>query len=715
MPRLSKKKINKVTVEVFEAPLANIDIKIRKRFSGFSTWTRILALVLLFALNLNGIWAIKDTISYYSDVESSPSNVYAAGTLDFEVSSVSDFNPSPVCTNATSTRTINFLNLGNLPKYKANATSFVGVACDYLNLTAKLDGTTTYAGSLKNFISNEIIFAAPDVWKFDLVLASNAPAEARGQSCNFKFVFSGSQERNNLTFGAGFSDKEEITNTVNTCALPINKVLINKVFYDPEPISACGGPHTNCDPITHGTDPDNEWIELYNPSTSSIDVAGWQICDGVTCDTIMASTIIPAHGFAVITPSATTWNYWADFPVNAVKIVLNSPIGDGLDDNSDMLLLKNSNGVIVDQMNWGMVGGFSIPSLSCLFYGIDCDSATSSWPNWNSGVWDPGVADANSGYALARISTGYDTDQKTDWRALGLPKVTSLTFSKGTPWYCGATYQVNWATLNPNGSISDLKVDLYYIKDSNKNNQIDSSDTVYLEASNLTASSSYNFKIDSSKGYCFIGDVWVKLIVKGPENFMINNYKIGGPFYEPVDDEIFDPTAMCQDVAAYCAPNPETCSDIQQFCDDWQALEAEKAAEQIDIFSPVDIGLDDEQIFGAVSVGEIIEDVLGTSTIQEEATATVSTTTIEATTSTLTTEPTEEPVVIEEPPIIDNTPAVQEEPTAEPVTEPVVEPPILDVADPIIEESVLSNEPAIEPTTEPPALENNSENSEPLQ
>jgi len=82
------------------------------------------------------------------------------------------------------------------------------------------------------------------------------------------------------------------------CPTDFTHVVINEIMYNPL-----------------GTDAPAEWVELYNPSDSSIDLAGWTISNGTvpTTDTLTAhpqfgdgSTTIPANGYAVIMAETTT-------------------------------------------------------------------------------------------------------------------------------------------------------------------------------------------------------------------------------------------------------------------------------------------------------------------------------------------------------------------------------------------------------------------------
>ncbi|MCW1310130.1 MAG: NosD domain-containing protein, partial [Candidatus Nanoarchaeia archaeon] len=116
----------------------------------------------------------------------------------------------------------------------------------------------------------------------------------------------------------------------NGWSLP--KVLISEVYYD----------------VDRGKDPDNEWIILYNPHNEPIDISGWKIEDNYATDTIPQSPIIPPRGFAIISASSTTFDYWK-IPKNMVKIVLeNKRIGNGLNNSGDRIILKDKEGNIID-------------------------------------------------------------------------------------------------------------------------------------------------------------------------------------------------------------------------------------------------------------------------------------------------------------------------------------------------------------------------------
>ena len=158
-----------------------------------------------------------------------------------------------------------------------------------------------------------------------------------------------------------------------------NHLVINEVYYDVCSKDNCGG--------NKGSDGKNEWVEIYNPTSNSIDISGWKICDNTGCETVSSSSAIPTGGFAIITPQSDTWNYWS-IPAGVVKISLGtSNIGSGLNNDSDRVILKDNNGNVVDQMS----------------YGADTTAFNPACPN------------VPEGHSLERNPSGKDTDTAGDF------------------------------------------------------------------------------------------------------------------------------------------------------------------------------------------------------------------------------------------------------------------------------------------------------------
>jgi len=155
-------------------------------------------------------------------------------------------------------------------------------------------------------------------------------------------------------------------------------IVVNEVYYD-----------VKC----HGEEGWNEWVEIYNPTDNPVDISGWKIADNGGEDTIPSSDSIPPDGFAVITPKASTWSKWPSIPSGAIKIVLESKIGNGLANDGDRVILRMPDGTEIDAISYGS----------------------------DTYAFDPSVPDVAEGHSIARYPKGFDTDQASDWIDLSWP------------------------------------------------------------------------------------------------------------------------------------------------------------------------------------------------------------------------------------------------------------------------------------------------------
>lgn len=264
-----------------------------------------------------------------------------------------------------------------------------------------------------------------------------------------------------------------------------------------------------------GVEGENEWVELYNQTPVPIDIAGWSVCDGASCDVLPAggTTTIPAHGFAVITGTTTTWQYWR-VQKDIVKVIVpDGRIGDGLHDDADMLLLKRPDGVTLDYMNYGE------PDLS--------------WQHAHDGLWHPGVPDVPEGHLIGRRPNGFDTNQPTDWAHFAPPLVTLIYPNPNDNsqwWYWGNTYDITWDATNQNGPDSDLLIDLFYVEDLDNSASISTPDKILTIATSTENDGHHLFEIPSG----FLGWVWVKLVAQGPENPLMNTVVTSGRIWDPM-------------------------------------------------------------------------------------------------------------------------------------------------------------------------------------
>jgi len=488
-----------------------------------------IVLSLIFALSLS-LFAIGPVFALYDDDENSEDNVLFAGILDFYLTSPQDFTPNVIIPGETSTRNIAIINdNGNPFKYNISSVKTSGDDdfCNILELEAKKDGVQKYSGNLMglNLVPPAVIDGdGEDSWEFLVTMPKNAPSDLENKTCQFKFVFEGWQV-DMPDSSLGFYDTEEILNNISTGDW-YSEILITKVYYDVCDYQVCGcdvkcAKTINCGE-SKGREGKNEWIELYNPNNFDVNIKKWEICDKDDCRTINPNKSIPANGFALMSHDNSTWTHYWNVPDDVVKINLGVS-WMYLNNDNDMLVLKDKSGYIVDQMNWG--------------------TPDPTWTNANFGLWNPGAVDVIEGHMLGRIplnpGPGYqDTDTPADWREYDVPEITILEPMKGYIWHIGGVGEIRWEAKNPNGPDSDLLINIFYSADDG------------ATWANIIKETENDGKYDwdpiplyltDEKGkpyYVPSPDARIKIVAIGPENFMIKSEEISDKFCPPVDDEI---------------------------------------------------------------------------------------------------------------------------------------------------------------------------------
>lgn len=143
--------------------------------------------------------------------------------------------------------------------------------------------------------------------------------------------------------------------------------------------------------IAHGSKPHGEWVEIYNGTQAAVNLGGWRIEDGFTYDTIPSGTILSPGKFMVVAATSTTRSLW-NIPSDAF-VSLGSPIGDGLANGGDRIILKNASGALVDALSWGS----------------------------NTTIFKPSAPVAPYGYSTWRKSLSVDTNAASDWASQSQP------------------------------------------------------------------------------------------------------------------------------------------------------------------------------------------------------------------------------------------------------------------------------------------------------
>jgi len=274
---------------------------------------KFISLVIIIVLNASGLLAVGEALAYFSDNEGSLSNSLSTGTLDFSLSSADDFLPDLTQSQPTSNRTVNLSKDGTLGfKYKVKVETAIGGLCSYLSLK---DNLSNLPQSLSNFVSDETTFSAMP----SLIFTSNSSSydeSLQGEICNFDIVFEAWQE--NLSNNTqGFTDKEIINSTVKmgywNSPVVLNEFLPNADNYP-------------------------EFIELYNKTGSSIDLAGFYIKTNSSTILIDSSTTAQ-YSSGITTIAGNSW------------LVVTAD-GDKMGDDSDVIILYDENDIKVDSYEY---------------------------------------------------------------------------------------------------------------------------------------------------------------------------------------------------------------------------------------------------------------------------------------------------------------------------------------------------------------------------
>lgn len=210
------------------------------------------------------------------------------------------------------------------------------------------------------------------------------------------------------------------------------KIFINKIGF---------GLKVKQSEIDHSYD----WVELYNPAPEDVNIKNWQICNNKTCD-ILSKTdnFVSGFGYAVIAENGFNIEDW-DFPDNAIIIILDDKLCDGMENNTDMLELKDNSGFVVDSLNWGR--------------------PDNNWTNYRDDLWNPGIPIDTEAKILKRIYNGFDTDTISDWIYSKKPEVDLITPDTDDALWVGRTNIIKWDVTNNENASSDLRINIWYSND----------------------------------------------------------------------------------------------------------------------------------------------------------------------------------------------------------------------------------------------------------
>jgi len=118
----------------------------------------------------------------------------------------------------------------------------------------------------------------------------------------------------------------------------VGDIIITEIMQNPSVVSDANG----------------EYFEVYNTTVSSIDMNGWIIKDlGANSHTISSSLIVPANGYAVLGrngDSGTNGGVTVNYVYSSIT----------LGNSADELLLVDTNGTTIDEVDWD--GGLNFPN-----------------------------------------------------------------------------------------------------------------------------------------------------------------------------------------------------------------------------------------------------------------------------------------------------------------------------------------------------------------
>ena len=130
----------------------------------------------------------------------------------------------------------------------------------------------------------------------------------------------------------------------------------------------------------------DEWVEIYNPSSSPVSVNGYRIEDDNGYDTL-PDVSIPAGGYGIIKGNDSS-DVIVPPPAVAIEVT-NAKIGsNGFTNAGDKVVLRDETNALVDQMSYGT----------------------------NTEVFSGLTPPTISGNTLARNPNGIDTGSVTDWQ-----------------------------------------------------------------------------------------------------------------------------------------------------------------------------------------------------------------------------------------------------------------------------------------------------------
>ncbi|HYV92301.1 MAG TPA: lamin tail domain-containing protein [Chitinophagales bacterium] len=278
-------------------------------------------------------------------------------------------------------------------------------------------------------------------------------------------------------------------------------VIINEIMADPSPVVAL---------------PDAEYAEIFNHSSSPVDLTGWTFSDGTSTATFSSFTLQP-DSFLILCSSTDASLF---FPYGNVMSLTSFP---SLNNDGDDLTLKDASGNLINEVIYDLTwyhddvksaGGWSIER-------IDANSTCASAANWHGSV---DVSGGTPGRKNSDLSAFTDTSAPHLVRASVINNSTIALFFNESVDGTGAMNVSNYSILPsyntilsaaPVGDFTEVDITITPVIDSNIVYTVVATGMDDCSGNVMTAIDSAQFAIPSS---IQIGDIIINEILFNPKS-----------------------------------------------------------------------------------------------------------------------------------------------------------------------------------------------------
>jgi hypothetical protein len=202
-----------------------------------------------------------------------------------------------------------------------------------------------------------------------------------GLTCKFSTAQQCPQDLN----GNGVIDGSDLLELLSVYGLSCNtdltsSLVISEIHYNPSP--------------DQGQDSEWEFIEIYNPLSTSINISGWHLTDAVECVLPIDTWIEPGRYIVFVSQLES---YAGELPYSTQ--IFEWYNSEELDNSGESIRLLNSNGVEVDIITYSDTAGWPEEvdggGASLEWRGLGYDNILSgSWTASNAFGGSPGVANS---------------------------------------------------------------------------------------------------------------------------------------------------------------------------------------------------------------------------------------------------------------------------------------------------------------------------------